>query len=275
MKKILVSIIICLSLFLLVGCDKTISKENEIVLTLSDEIKNAITYSGEIPYRKFEFDGSFNLYETSSDISVIFTKNDNFKLSNEFAKHLSTVGSNYIVTSETVQVGDKNGQALFGDVKITMDAGTESVEYTIVTWNDDGTRFSYLFRSFISGGKRYYAYCYHTGINMSMEVPLLVQKINGEQKIFLISLPYDTKYKIGANTKIKSLQTKEEYTTESYHTFDYPDSFLSTDDHQGKIKEWYINYCNGRYEGNQFVFTYLGNDFVVNFTGSNFSIYAK
>lgn len=275
MKKLIISIVICLSMFALVGCDETISKEGEIVLTLSEEIKNSITYTGEIPYRKFEFDGSLNIYETSSEISVIFTNNDNFKLSEEFSKHLAAVGSNYVVTSETVQVGDKDGKALFGDMKINMDEGTQSVEYTIVTWNDDGTRFSYLFRTFISSGKRYYAYCYHTGINMSMEVPLLVQKVNGEQKIFLISLPYDTKYKIGANTKIKSLQTKEEYTTESYHTFDYPSSFLATENRQEKVKNWYIDYCNGRYEGNQFVFTYLGNDFVVNFGDLTFSIYVK
>ena len=275
MKKILLSIIVCLSMFLLVSCDKTIAKDSEIVLTLSDEIKNAITYTGEIPYRKFEFEGTFNVYETSSEISVVFTQNDNFKLSDAIAEHLAQYSTRFLVTSETVQLGDKDGQALFGDLKITMDEGTESKEYTIVTWNDDGTRFSYLFRTFVSGGKRYFAYCYHSGINMSMEVPLLVQKVNGEQKIFLISLPYDTKYKIGANTKIKSLQTKEEYTTESYHTFEYPSSFSATENRQNKVKEWYIDYCDGRYEGEQFVFTYLGNDFVVNFNDTNFTIYAK
>ena len=275
MKKILLSFIICLSIFLLAGCDETISKENEIILTLSDEIKDAITYTGEIPYRKFEFEGSLNVYETSSEISVVFTNNDNFKLSDEFGKHLTTFGSNYIVTSETVQTADENGQALFGNMKIKMDDGTQAIEYTIVTWNNDGTRFSYLFRTFVSGGKRYYAYCYHTGITMSMEVPLLVQKVNGEQKIFLLSLPYDAKYKLGANTRVKSLQTKEEYTEESYHSFSYPSSFSATENRQNKVKEWYINYCNGRYEGEQFVFTYLGNDFVVNFRDTDFTIYVK
>ena len=207
---------------------------------------------------------------------MVFTKNDNYLLSDAFARHLEeVVGNNKIVVKSTIQEADSKG-ALFGKDKLSLDEGTLSKEEAIVTWDETGTRYSYLYRTFIHDGKTYYVYTYNTGITMSMEVPLICQVVDGKQQIYMISLPYDTKYQLNINTKLKSLKNKSEYTESSYHTFEYPPyvSYLEQDAVTA-VKDWYRNYCNGHDEDSNFVFTYLGIDFVVTFGDQSFTIYVK
>ena len=275
MKKLRLILLVVILLFTLTSCNDTISKEGGVMMTLPDEWKETLTMNAPAPCMIFSFDGSFNVYETSSVLGYVFTKNDNYKLSDAISKHLNeVVGDKYIVVECTTQDADKKG-ALFGDKKLSLDEGTESKEYSIVTWGNDGTRYSYLYRSFIHDGKTYYAYTYNTGITMSMEVPLICQVVDGKQQVYMINLPYDTSYKLNVNTKIKSLFNKDDYLEEEYHTFNYPKHLNSSENRIQDIKDWYITYCDGREVDNLFVYTYLGIDFVVNFRETDFTIYVK
>ena len=273
MKKLLSIISMLVLAFTLVSCkDKTIKMENGVLMTLNEELKENITMKTNAPQLMFSYEGSYNVYETSSALGYIFTKNDNFKLSKDFENHLRQFKDSYYVVSEIEQEYDKPN-AIFGDKKIPLDSNTKSMEYTIVVWDKDGTRYSYMFRTFMSGGVRYYAYTYNTGITMSIEVPLIVQNVDGKQQIFMVALPFNTSYKLGANTKINKLLNREEYLEESYHTFDYPTAIQNETDKPKAIQEWYVKHCNGRFENDQFVFDYLGIKYKVNFTASNFKIY--
>lgn len=275
MKKVFISLILVLCLFSLTGCNDTIAKEGSVTMTLPGEWVENITLKSAAPSRTFSFDGSFNVYETSSVMGYVFTKNDNYKLSDALEKHLQeVVKEDYIIVKCDVQTYDNKG-ALFGDKKLSVDEGFESKEYSIVSWAEDGTRYSYLYRSFVHDGKTYYAYTYNTGITMSMEVPLICQVVDGKQQIFMLALPYDTQYQLNVNTKVKSLFTKNEYLEEEYHSFEYPHYLSSTEDKENGIKDWYIKYCNGRMENDVFVFTYLGIDYTVTFTTNHFIIYVK
>lgn len=275
MKKVILSLILICSLFCLASCNDTIPKEGSIVMTLPSEWVENITLNSAPPSRNFTFEGTLNVYETSSVMGYVFTKNDNYKLSDDFERHLKdVVKDDYIIVKCDVQTYDNKG-ALFGDKKLSVDEGYESKEYSIVTWAEDGTRYSYLYRSFVHDGKTYYVYTYNTGITMSMEVPLICQVVDGKQQVYMVSLPYDTQYQLNVNTKVKSLFNKSEYTEEDYHSFEYPSYLSSVEDKETAIKEWYIKYCNGRTEGEGFYFTYLGIDYVVTFTTNHFMIYVK
>ena len=276
MKKIFLLLMIIVSTICLSSCsDKVIAKENGVTMTLTDEWKNVITYNGTIPSCTFEYDGIFNVYETSSDIGYIFTKNDNYLLSDAFSNHFETkIKDNYIITSKIFQELDSDG-ALFGNRELIIDEGTQSYEYTVVAWDETGTRYSYMYRSFVSHGKTYYAYTYNTGITMNIEVPLMAQIVDGEQKVYMINLPYNTIYKVNVSTKAKSLLNKEEYLKEEYHTFQYPTYLTDSTDKAEGVRNWYIKYCDGRYEGDKFVYTYIGIDYVVEFFETTFTIYVK
>ncbi len=276
MKKIFFAILSLTFIFILTGCqDKTIEKTDLVTMTLTDEWKKVITANGEFPSLSFEFEGTFNVYETSSNIGYVFTKNDNYKLSDAFEKHWKEkIQNNYIITNVTNQEYDKDG-AIFGNDTLPLDEGTTSNEYTVVAWDESGTRYSYLYRLFFSGGKVYYAYTYGTGITMNIDIPLLIQKVDGKQQIYMISLPYDTIYKANINTKIKSLLNKEEYLKEEYHTFVYPNYLKNSQDKIQAVKDWYIKYCDGREENGAFVYTYIGIDYRIEFYETHFKMYVK
>ena len=272
MKKITTLLVFMLCFVLLSSCGKTIKYDNEITMTLTSEWIEVITHKGVIPSRTFKFDGSLNVYETSNSMGYVFTKNDNYFLSQSLEKHLAeVVKNNYIIVEEKVQSYDKDG-AIFGKEKKIVDEGTDSKEYSIVTWDDDGTRYSYLYRKFTSSGVDYYIYCYHTGITMSMDIPLLVQKVNDKQQIFMVSLPYDTRYTLNVNTKIKSLLNKSEYLEDKYHHFTYP-NYLNDQDKVEGVKNWYISYCHGQEIDGIFTFKYMGITYKVEFGVADFSIY--
>lgn len=272
MKKIYTIVLFILTIITLSSCGKTYAYKNEIKMTLTSEWIETITHKGAVPYRLFNFDGTLNVYETSTSMGYVFTKNDNYFLSSALEKHLKeVVKDNYIIVEAKEQGYDKD-YAVFGKEKKPIDEGTKSMEYSIVTWDNDGTRYSYLYRKFTSGGVDYYIYCYHTGITMSIDIPLLVQKVDEKQQIFMISLPYDTRYTLNVNTKIKSLKNKAEYLEDKYHHFNYPD-YLTEENRVSGVKNWYINYCHGEEVNGLFTFIYLGIKYKVEFGDNDFSIY--
>ena len=62
---------------------------------------------------------------------------------------------------------------------------------------------------------------------------------------------------------------------EEYHTFEYPTYLTDSTDKAEGVRNWYIKYCDGRYEGDKFVYTYIGIDYVVEFFETTFTIYVK
>ena len=274
MKKFICLLITFLFLLLVTSCGKTIKMNGSVQMTLPGEWLDVITIKDKslIPSRTFSFDGSFNVYETSSLLGYVFTKNDNYLLSEAFSKHLKeVVGDNYIIIKSEVQNYDEKG-ALFGKERLSLDEGTTSKEYAIVSWDEQGNRYSYIYRMFIHGGKEYYAYTYNTGITMSMEVPLLCQVVGGKQQVYMLNLPYDTVYHLNTNTKIKSLRNKSDYTEASYHTFDYPLYLSGSENKEAQVKDWYIKYCDGKDIDGKFTFSYLGINYQVTFSETNFKI---
>ena len=274
MKKSLSLLIILFSFLLLSSCNDTISYNQKITMELPTEIKEILTYKGSLPSLDFIFEGSFNVYKTSaSNSGYVFTKNDNYLLSEALANHLNSFDPENIITvSKTKQESDDVG-ALFGKTRLPLDPDTSSFEYLIVAWDNTGTRYSYRYRSFSSNNKIYYAYTYNTGITINMETPLLVQKINDVQQVFLINLPYDTTYMLNANMRINALQNNSEYLNEIYHSFEYPNYVKFSETKIQDIKDWYIKYCEGYEENDLFFFTYLGIKYYINFLENSFLIY--
>ena len=84
----------------------------------------------------------------------------------------------------------------------------------------------------------------------------------------MVALPYNTVYKLGANTKVNNLLSKEEYLEETYHTFDYPSAISSSTDKAKSIQDWYIKYCSGKYEN----YTEEEQIFVIEYAGARFKV---
>ena len=168
-----------------------------------------------------------NVSTSSTKASVVFVNNDFYQLSDAWAAHLAEYKADQIIViSASEQTNDK-GDAKFGGDYLDLDAYDEngepqkySIEYRIACWDNTGTRYSYQYRSFVSGGKRYYVYCYTTSLTITMEQSLIVVQVDGKNKLLLAPLPYDTKYEVSGNLNIDSLLKKDEYANEFYYKFE-------------------------------------------------------
>lgn len=269
-KLLLTLLIVCLS-FLFSSCgNKFTTMENGVTISISNELKEYMLYKDNIPSMHFDYDG-VNVMMDGNGSACFFVNNDQYELSDKFSSHLSKYDSDEIfIVDETEQTYDK-GEAKFGTDKLTLDEVDEngnvqnySKEYQIVCVDKDGTRYSYQYRTFVSGGKRYYIYRYTSNIGISLEQSLMVVKTSEGNRLVLVPLPYNTKYETsGASIKVKSLINKDQYLDERYTKYGYP-TYLdkySDDVKNEMIKDWYIKYCNGRVEGEDFVLTYAGAKF--------------
>lgn len=260
MKKIISILIFIWMSLILTSCNDTIAYENGVDVTIPDEIVEHLVYEGELPVFHFEYDGIVNVADFSTKCKYLFAKNDFYEFSDFFAKNIEPFESRGINTKVTDQTND-NGEAKFGRDKLPLDdPQTYSKEIMRVVWDETGTRFSFYYRTFISGGKRYYTTPYTTNVTITMEVPIYVERVDNENKLYLLNLPYDTKYEVSGNLELKSLLDKDEYTNEFYYQFEYPE-YITSDDKISEVKKWYKMYCNGYEEKNSFYFTYLGNKF--------------
>ncbi len=267
-KKYLIGLCL-LALLVLTSCDKVVTHEGGVEITVPAVLKPYLVYEGELPKMFFEYEGTVNVADFSVSNRMIFAKNDFYHFSDQFAKHMAKVDENSLITSSVNQEGDYK-EARFGGDKLLIDTPDEySQEVMKVSWDETGTRYSYLYRTFVSDGKRYYVSTYANNVMMTMEMPLLVSNKTGTNRIYLLSLPYDTKYEVSGNLKIDSLVEKDTYLDENYYKFFYPAYMNRVANVATKIemvKEWYIMYCNGKEENGQFTFEYLGNKFAIDFT---------
>ena len=107
-----------------------------------------------------------------------------------------------------------------------------------------------------------------------LEQPFMVIKRDGQNKIVLLPLPYDTKYTVsGTNTKSETILKKDTYvdtlTDSDCYTFCYPSYWYNQTTNEEELiklaKEWYKEHCFGEETSDGFVITYLGVKFKIEF----------
>ncbi len=276
MKKIIFTLISFLLILTLSSCkitNKYQTYENGYNITVGEELKPYLLFPDQIPVLHFDMN-NVNVSTTSTNYKLVLVNNDFDLVSDAWAKHLSKYAKNYVITQNEPQTREDKS-AKFGDTNKKLDELDEfgnkqeySREIMMMAWTDDGTRYSYQFRTFVSGGKRYYAFCYSTSLTMVLEQSLMVVEEDGNNKLLLIPLPYDTKYAVsGTNTNIDSLVKKDTYLDESYYTFYYPNSLQSKtlEEKMNLVATWYQTFCNGRMENGDFLIDYAGATFKVTF----------
>ncbi len=277
--RLSILLLVVVLLFTSTSCTSCFNKYEEmpngVTLNVSSEIKDYLIQE-TLPSLHFDYNGVRVMMESHGS-ACFFVSNDQYVLSDKFGEHLSKYCKEQIyVVSELEQEYDE-GKAIFDGKKLDLDNVDEfgneqkySKEYQLVIANSDGTRYSYQFRTFVSGGKRYFIFRYSSNMGISMEQPLMVLKgENNKNKLALVALPYETKYEVGPNNiKLEALLEKDTYLDEKYYKYAYPDSIkdLSDTARIEKIKDWYKTYCNGHLnENNEFVFEYYGVSFKVEF----------
>lgn len=251
-----------------------------VYVTVPDALKVHMLYPEHVPSLFFDMK-DVNVTENSSPSARIFVRNDYYKISEAWAKHLDRYEEDeYIITFSQEQTND-DGKAKFGKVFLDLDEKDEfgneqkySIEYKMVAWDKDGTRYSYQYRTFVSNKVRYYAYCYTDNLTISMELPLMVlQQDIPQNKLLLLPLPYDTKYEVGSNLTAEALINKNTYcyeTNSEYYEFNYPNILtgLTDEEKEKSVKDWYIKYCSGKYEN----YTDEEQIFVIEYAGARFKV---
>ncbi|MCM1513859.1 MAG: hypothetical protein NC090_02615 [Anaeroplasma bactoclasticum] len=285
MKKIIVLFLGLISILTLSGCscsnlqNKYIVKENGIDITIPKIYQDYLLYSTPLPMIHFDYDG-VRISNYSTDNKIVFVQNDQYILSDAFKNHLETYQKDQIIVTSSVEQQKDTLQARVGKDRLVLDEGTISKEEMIIVTLEDGTRISYSYRTFVSGGKTYYVYRYVENMMIYMHMPFMVVKKNNENKLVLLPLPYDTKYIVSDNIELDKLigknvkdQNVDKYVDteakEGYYIFYYPDYIKKQttvlEEQIEKTKEWYITHCNGRTEKGMFLFDYLGNTFSIDF----------
>lgn len=274
-SKIILCLLCIINLPILTSCNKDYQEFNDgLTLEISSSIKPYLVYQEDLPTLHFDYKGVRALIENEGS-ACFFVKNDQYTLSDKFKEHLDKIDKNNIITiSEEIQKYDQ-GYAKFGKDTLKLDevdeegnAQNNSVEKQIVVFDEHGTRYSYQFRTFVSGKKRYYIYRYSSNMGISIEQPLMVHKKDGQNKLLLVALPYNTKYEVSITTiKLSALIDKDTYLDEHYFKYAYP-TYLDGYDEATKIsmiKDWYKTYCNGYSDNDDFYFFYLGAQFKIEF----------
>ena len=312
MKKKLIKIIVCFLMLIgicfLSSCNlfknKYTTMENGVDITVPDDWKQHFLYPEDVPSMHFGYNG-INVLSASTKDHYTLVENDFYKQSDAFAKFLSSFGFsrlpedidvddyNYIITKATKRSEENVSARTKGKNTLKLDQLMEdpnrrgsfiaqecSMEYLVVGFGEDGTRYSCSFRTFVSDGKRYYAFAWTGNLEIKMNMPIMVVKENDEKKLLLLPLPYDTKYTVSNNARLDAIMKKDSYLDESNYVFDYPNVFYHTDyvidGSEEKLPEytpeqkrelvikWYEKYCKGEYIEGVFYVEYAGARFIVN-----------
>lgn len=294
--KIFVCFMMIISLGLLSSCgifkNKYVTMEHGVDITIPDDWKAHFLYPNDVPSLHFGYDG-INVLEASTKDHYTFVENDFYAISDAWGAYLKEFKDDYIITKATKQTNE-TVSARLGSEFLPLDKEMEdpnnpghfieqecSMEYLIVCFDEDGTRYSCSFRTFVSSGKRYYGYAYTGNLEIKLNMPVMVIKENNEKKLLLLPLPFDTKYTVSNNARLDSILKKDSYMEASNYIFDYPTTYskddyviegsdetkkeLSIEQKQKFIEDWYIKYCNGKYEDGVLYVEYAGARFSVNF----------
>lgn len=282
MKKLSLIVLLVIFVITLNGCkfeNKSKNFPNGFDITVNEELIQYFIYKDDIPKLHFDYE-NVNVTTTSTNSHYILVNNDHYKSSEMWEKHLSMYDSNEMIIIQELSQTDDEGNAKFGKDHLTIDEYDEygneqyhSKEVRMVAWDQstNGTRYSYQHRTFVSGGKRYYIYCYSTSLSVCLEQSLMVVQENNQNKLLLIPLPYDTKYEVsGSNLTVDALINKDTYLGVRYRRFMYPQylSNYSLEEKVQMVKDWYITYCNGyTNKSDMFIISYAGAKFEVKFDG--------
>lgn len=276
-KKILSLFLICFCILSLMSCkirNEYKTYENGFDVTISQELQEYFIYKDKIPSLHFDMN-NVNVSVGSNNSNYVLVENDFTEVSDAWAKHLSQYSdSQKIIINSIDQTSDK-GKARFGGVTKPLDKTDEfgnpqeySKEIRLVAWTLDGTRYSYQYRTFVSEGKRYYAFCYTNSLTMTIEQPLMVIKQNGQNRLLLLPLPFDTKYEVSGSTlTLDALIEKQTYLDSKYYHFSYPNylSERTLEEKKEAVKKWYAIFCDGVMENDEFVIKYAGGKYSIDF----------
>ncbi len=279
-KKIFLCLAIIFCFLALTSCkirNEYKTFEHGFDLTIAEELQDYFIYKESIPKLHFDMD-NVNVSVGSTNSNYVLVENDFTKVSDAWANHLAMYNDDQkIIISSTDQTNDK-GKAIFGGVTKKLDEKDEfgnpqkySKEIRLVAWTTDGTRYSYQYRTFVSEGKRYYAFCYTNSLTMTIEQPLMVVKQNNQNRLLLLPLPFDTKYEVSGSTlTLDALINKTTYLDSKYYHFAYP-NYLAEKSLEEKIeavKKWYETYCDGAYDNEEFKIKYAGAAYSINFNST-------
>jgi hypothetical protein len=294
--KIFISSIVFLSLLLVSSCgifkNKYITMEHGVDITVPDEWKEHFLYPNEVPSLHFGYDG-INVLEASTKDHYTFVQNDFYAISDAWGMYLKEFKDNYIITKATKQTNETISARLGGEflpldemMEDPNNPGTfikqeSSMEYLMVCFDEDGTRYSCSFRTFVSNGKRYFGYAYTGNLEIKLNMPIMVIKENNEKKLLMLPLPFDTKYTVSNNARLDAILKKDSYLKEDNYIFDYPTTYTKDDyviegskdkktewtieQKQKFIEDWYIKYCHGEYIDGTLYVEYAGARYTVNF----------
>ncbi len=273
-KHFILICLVILTLSLTSCTNKYEVMENGVTITVSKELQKYMVQKS-LPTLHFDYD-NVRVMKESDGAAYYFVQNDQYELSDHFLEHLKRYNQDQIfIIAESDQTYD-DGKAKFDGKDLPLDEKLEdgseqkySKEYQIVTVDNDGSRYSYQFRTFVSNNKRYFIYRYTSNIGISLEQSLMVIDGEEENKLVLVPLPYDTTYQVSpVNIELKSLIKKDTYVDERYSKYPYPNMLkdLTEEEKINKIKDWYIKYCNGEIINNELHIEYYGAKFKVLFS---------
>ncbi len=265
--------------FILSSCNmfknESIEMPNGVDISIPDDWKEHFLCPDDVPSLHFGYD-KINVLSASTKDHYTFVNNDFYAISDAWEKFLIEHKDRYIITRASKQENEKYpGSARFGGEMIPLAEFIDdekrvkqecSMEYLIVCFGEDGTRYSCSFRTFVGEkngvSKRYYGYSYTGNLEIRLNLSVMVIKEDsGEKKLVLLPLPFDTKYTISNTTRLDALLKQDSYLKESNYVFEYPTTYHDKHyvvegsnqvkhefdilDRQEFIKQWYEKYCNG------------------------------
>lgn len=257
--------------------NRYVTMPNGVDITVPEELTKYFLYPENVPSLHFGYN-NINVLEASTVDHYIFVNNDFYQISDEWANFVASYKDDHVMTKVTKQTNETTSARLGGEY-LPLDEYVDgvkqecSMEYLMVCFGDDGTRYSCSFRTFVSGGKRYYGYSYTGNLEIKINIPLQVIKVDGEKKLLLLPLPFDTKYTVSNSLKTDSLMKKDTYLNEDNYIFDFPENYsngktqdtLSLNEKIEEISNWYIKYCSGKYIDEELYVNYAGARFKVDF----------
>lgn len=272
--------------------------EHGVDITIPADWKAHFMYPESVPSLHFGYDG-INVLASSTDDHYTFVKNDFRKISDAWEAFLIPFKDDYIITRATKQMNE-TVSARLGSEYLPLDEMIKdpnnpnkmikqesSMEYLMVCFGTDGTRYSCSFRTYVSEGKRYYGYAYTGNLEIKLNMPIMVIKDpqTNEKKFLLLPLPFDTKYTVSNNARLDAVLKRDSYLEESNYLFDYPETYhkdhyvIGRSDKETKeekqkytleekvtfIEAWYKKYCAYEEIDGKLYVEYAGARFMVNF----------
>lgn len=300
--KITCLFLLLVSIISLASCKLDLNEhrtmEHGVDITIPDDWKTHFMYPESVPSLHFGYDG-INVLASSTADHYTFVKNDFRKISDAWEAFLIPFKDDYIITKATKQMNETMSARL-GSEYLPLDEMMEdpnnpghfikqesSMEYLMVCFGSDGSRYSCSFRTYVSGNKRYYGYAYTGNLEIKLNMPIMVYKdpTTNEKKLLLLPLPFDTKYTVSNNARLEAILKRDSYLDESNYIFDYPETYhkdhyvIGRSDKETKeekhkyeldekivfIEEWYKKYCAWEEIDEMLYVEYAGARFMVNF----------